>query len=211
MTEKQTNVQERRELISQLLQEGYNSSRSIAKALKERHGIDLGRSTVARDMEQLQGESKPSTSQGEHGSLVSGYEDRVQRLTEMLDDKTLDKRERLATIRTLNDTSRQLAAYQDKKKDAQAENTDEGKEERSKINLEALKKMAERHRLELLAEIIEELRQEPGGERFESVEVLRKSRDALKEMSKAERANELATFNLSALEKRFLNVGYVPF
>ncbi len=149
MSEKQKDIQERRLLIGQLIQEGYNSSRSIAKALKERHGIDLGRSTVARDIEQLQGESKTSTSQGDHGRLISGYEDRVQRLTEMLDDKTLDKRERLATIRTLNETSRQLAALRDKKKDAEAENTDEAKEKRSKINLEALKKSAEKHQAKM--------------------------------------------------------------
>jgi arginine repressor len=163
MTEKQTNVQERRVLIGQLMQEGYNSSRSIAKALKEKHGVDLSRSTVARDIEQLQGESKTSTSQGEHGSLVSGYEDRVQKLTEMLDDKTLDKRERLATIRTLNDTSRQLAALRDKRKESQAFSTDEGKEARSKINLEALKKMAERHQAKMKqqwrAEWVEEQRE----------------------------------------------------
>jgi arginine repressor len=166
MSEKQTNVQERRVLIGQLLQEGYSSSRSIAKALKERHGVDLSRSTVARDIEQLQGESKTSTSQGELSRLVSGYEDRVQKLTEMLDDSELDKREKLATIRTLNETSRQLATLRDKAKDGNGEKSWETEEKRRKWNavkLEQLKKQAAEYdakrRQEIRQEILAELRE----------------------------------------------------
>ncbi len=166
MSEKQTNVQERRVLIGQLMQEGYNSSRSIAKALKERHGVDLSRSTVARDIEQLQGESKPSTSQGELSRLVSGYEDRVQKLTEMLDDSELDKREKLATIRTLNETSRQLATLRDKAKDGNGEKSWETEEKRRKWNavkLKQLRKMADEHQAKMKqqwrAEWVEEQRE----------------------------------------------------
>jgi chromosome segregation ATPase len=207
MNEKQTNVQKRRVLIGQLMQEGYNSSRSIAKALKERYGIDASYSTVARDMEHVRAES--TTPESEYSRQVQRYEKRISSLEEMLNDKSLDKRERLATHGRLNETERQLATYQEKRKEAEAEkpwNTEEAKEARSKINLEALRKSANEHQRKLLAEIIEDLRQEPGGERFESAEALRQTRDALNEMSPEERAKELATFNLSALEKRFLNV-----
>jgi arginine repressor len=168
MSEKQKNIQERRVLIGQLMQEGYNSSRSIAKALKK-HGVDLSRSTVARDMEHLQGESKPLTNgdaQGELSRLVSGYEDRVQKLTEMLDEKDLSKREKLAVIRTLNETGRQLATLRDKTKDgngAKPWETEEARREWNAVKLEQLKKRSEEYdakrRQEIRQEILAELRE----------------------------------------------------
>jgi arginine repressor len=166
MSEKQKNIQERRVLIGQLMQEGYRSSRSIAKALKEKHGVDLGRSTVARDIEQLQGESKTSTSQGELSRLVSGYEDRVQKLTEMLDEKDLSKREKLAVIRTLNETGRQLATLRDKTKDGNGTKpweTEEARREWNAVKLEQLKKQAAEHQAKMKkqwrAEWVEEQRE----------------------------------------------------
>jgi arginine repressor len=162
MTEK-TNIQERRTLVAALIREGYTSSRSIAKALKEKHGVDLGRSTVARDMEQLQ---KPSANESEHGRQVQGYEDRVQKLREMLEDPDLSKREKLAVIRTLNETSRQLLALRDRPKDgndAKSWETEEARREWNAIKFKQLKKRSEEYdaqrRQEIRWEILAELRE----------------------------------------------------
>jgi arginine repressor len=160
MTEK-TNIQERRTLVAALIREGYTSSRSIAKALKEKHGVDLGRSTVARDMEQLQ---KPSANESEHGRQVQGYEDRVQKLREMLEDPDLSKREKLAVIRTLNETSRQLLSLKDKPKDnPKSWETEEARMAWNAVKLKQLKKRSEEYdaqrRQEIRREILAELRE----------------------------------------------------
>ncbi len=157
---------ERRVLVTKLMSAGYDSSRSIAEALREKHGINVHRSTVARDIEQLQGESKPLTNgdaQGELSRLVSGYEDRVQKLTEMLDEKDLSKREKLAVIRTLNETGRQLLSLRDKTKDgngAKPWETEEARREWNAIKLKQLKKMGDEAKAKLRAEMRAELKDE---------------------------------------------------
>jgi hypothetical protein len=154
MSEKQTNVQKRRVLIGQLMQEGYNSSRSIAEALREKHGIAVHRSTVARDMSQLHGESKPWVQDAQ----ILGYEDRVRRLTLMLDDPDLTKREKLAVIRTLNDTGRQLQSLRDKSrvgKNGDKEYTGIPEEVKLKFLGKGHEEAKEKMRQEILAELRE--------------------------------------------------------
>jgi hypothetical protein len=169
MSEKQTNVQERRVLIGQLLQEGYNSSRSIAKALKK-HGIEVHHSTVARDMEQLHDESGHTT-KGEVGekraAMIERYDARVRDLTEMLQDRSLDKREKLAVHRTLNETEGKLLVLRDKPKGGEdSEKSWETEEKRrawNAVKLKQLRKMADEHQAKMKqqwrAEWVEEQRE----------------------------------------------------
>jgi len=148
-------TEERRVLVGRLMAEGHDSSRSVAKTLKEKHGIDVHRSTVARDMERLQGtESTP----------LQRHEDRVRKLTEMLDDPDLSRREKLAVHRTLNETEGKLRALRAmEEKDAEPGESEEEKRERNAFRLQRLKEMAEEHQRELKirlrAEIYAELRE----------------------------------------------------
>jgi arginine repressor len=155
---------ERRVLVTKLLSDGYTSSRSIAEALKDTHSINAHHSTIARDMEQLQ---KPSAKpESEHSRQVQGYEDRVSKLREMLDDPDLSKREKLAVIRTLNETSRQLLALRDRPKDGNGAKSWESEEARlawNAVKLAQLKKRSEEYdakrRQEIRREILAELRE----------------------------------------------------
>ncbi len=134
--------------------EGHNSSRSIAKTLKEK-GIDVHRSTVARDMERLQGtESTP----------LQRHEDRVRQLSEMLEDKDLSRREKLAVHRTLNETEGKLHALRAKEiKEQDPEDSEEARHKRFAVWLKLLKEKGEIHQRnlkeELRAEIYAELRE----------------------------------------------------
>jgi arginine repressor len=154
---------ERRVLVTKLLSDGYTSSRSIAEALKEKHGISVHHGTISRDMEQLQ---KPSANESEHSRQVRGYDDRVSRLKEMLEDPDLSKREKLAVIRTLNETSRQLLALRDKPKDSNGAKSWESEEARKEWNAAKFKQLKKRsedydaqRRQEIRREILAELRE----------------------------------------------------
>jgi hypothetical protein len=98
---------------------------------------------------------------------VQGYEDRVQKLREMLEDPDLSKREKLAVIRTLNETSRQLLSLRDRPKDgngAKPWETEEARREWNAVKLKQLTKTAEEYRkklkIQLRAELKDELRAE---------------------------------------------------
>ncbi len=135
--------------------EGHDSSRSVAKTLKEKHGIYVHRSTVARDMERLQGtESTP----------LQRHEDRVRKLTEMLDDPDLSRREKLAVHRTLNETEGKLRALRAmEEKDAEPGEPEEARHKRFALWSRMLQEKAEEHQRklkeELRAEIYAELRE----------------------------------------------------
>jgi Fe2+ transport system protein B len=96
---------------------------------------------------------------------VQGYEDRVQKLTEMLDDPDLSKREKLAVIRTLNETGRQLLALRDKRKEKKSgEETEEGRHARIAMQIEQMRKNGEEYqrkqKIKFREEFKDELRQE---------------------------------------------------
>ncbi len=141
--------------MGRLMAEGHNSSRSVAKTLKEKHGIDVHRSTVARDMERLQGTER---------TPLERHEDRVRDLTEMLNEKDVSRREKIALHRTLNETEGKAHALRAlEKEDAEEPESDEGREARSAVWLEVLKKRSEevdaQRRQEIRQEIYAELRE----------------------------------------------------
>jgi hypothetical protein len=148
-------TEERRALVARLMAEGHKTPRSVAKTLKEKHGVDVHRSTVARDMERLQ---------GTENTQVQRHEDRVRKLTDMLDDPDLSRREKLAVHRTLNETEGKLRALRAlEKEDAEEPESDEGREARSALWLKLLKERAEevdaQRRQEIRQEIYAELRE----------------------------------------------------
>jgi hypothetical protein len=106
------NAEHRLELVRGLISEGYTSPLAIANALKESHGIVTHRVTVARDMERL---SIPRGSSRE--TMRDRYEKRVRDLSDMLEDKDLSSREKLAVHRTLNETEGKLVALRAKVKE----------------------------------------------------------------------------------------------
>lgn len=156
---------ERRALVGQLVSEGHKSSSSVAKTLKDEHGIDVHRSTVARDMERLHAESSPKGGT-ERDAMIERYDARVRDLSEMLKDKDLSKREKLAVHRTLNETEGKLVALREKIQEDNDANPQETEEARLKHNarrLRWLEEMAAKHqretKIQLRAEIYKELRE----------------------------------------------------
>jgi vacuolar-type H+-ATPase subunit I/STV1 len=135
--------------------EGHTSPRSVAETLKEKHGIDVHRSTVARDMERLQGtESTP----------LQRHEDRVRKLSDMLDDSDLSRREKLAVHRTLNETEGKLRALQAmENKVEEPGQSEEARLRRNALIFQALKVSGEKRQRELKeemrAEVYAELRE----------------------------------------------------
>ncbi len=98
-----SSASERLELVRRLVSEGYTSPLAIANVLEESHGICVHRVTVARDLGKL---STPNPRE----TMTERYEKRVQNLTDMLEDKDLSSREKLAVHRTLNETEGKLVA-----------------------------------------------------------------------------------------------------
>jgi hypothetical protein len=96
--------------VRKLVAAGYTSPLAIANALKETHGIDVHRVTVARDMGKL---STPNPRE----TMTERYEKRVRDLSDMLEDKDLSSREKLAVHRTLNETEGKLVALRAKVKE----------------------------------------------------------------------------------------------
>jgi vacuolar-type H+-ATPase subunit I/STV1 len=148
-------TEERRALVGRLMAEGHKTPRSVAKTLKDKHGIEVHRSTVARDMERLQGtENTP----------LERHEDRVRKLTEMLDDKDLSRREKLAVHRTLNETEGKLHALQamEKKVEEPGQSEEANRKRRAGL-LQVFKESAEKRQRELKeemrAEVYAELRE----------------------------------------------------
>ncbi len=146
-------TEERRALVGRLMAEGHTTPRSVAKTLKEK-GVDVHRSTVARDMERLQGtESTP----------LQRHEDRVRKLTDMLDDPDLSRREKLAVHRTLNETEGKLRALRAlEKKVEEPGQSEEARIRRRALIFQALKESGEKRQRELKeemrAEVYAELR-----------------------------------------------------
>jgi hypothetical protein len=111
MIEKQTGLTERRALVGQLIRDGYRSARPIAEALSDKYGIDAHFTTIARDMQALEADFKEiakDTIGQERGVMVTRHENRIRVLSEMLTDPDLSIREKLATIRLLNETDGKL-------------------------------------------------------------------------------------------------------
>lgn len=87
-------TEERRALVARLMAEGHATARSVAVALKDEHGVDAHRSTVARDMEVLRSGTKDAgPPEGKRDAIVARYEERIRSLTAMLRDEGLSKRE----------------------------------------------------------------------------------------------------------------------
>ncbi len=154
----------RLELVKKLVAEGYASNLAIANALKESHGIDVSQRTIARDMERL---SIPKGSSRE--TMTERYEKRVRDLSDMLEDKDLTSREKLAVHRTLNETEGKLVALRAKvkeEKDLKSRETPEAMRERQAIRdrwfadaeEKRLKRREERDN-EVRAEVYAELRE----------------------------------------------------
>ncbi len=148
-------TEERRALVGRLMAEGHTSPRSVAETLKEKHGIDVHRSTVARDIEQLRGNER---------TPLQRHEDRVRKLTDMLDDPDLSRREKLAVHRTLNETEGKLHALRAlEKKVEEPGESEEARHKRRAGLLQGFKESAEKRqrelREELRAEIYAELRE----------------------------------------------------
>ncbi len=154
----------RLELVRKLVSEGYTSPLAIANALKESHGIVTHRVTVARDMERL---SIPRGSSRD--TMTERYEKRVESLSNMLEDKNLSSREKLAVHRTLNETEGKLVALRAKvkeEKDLKSRETPEATRERAAIRdrwfadaeEKRLKRREERDN-EVRAEVYAELRE----------------------------------------------------
>jgi len=158
-------AQERRALVRRLTQQGYTSSRSIAKTLKEKHGIDVHHSTVARDIEQLPLLHTPTgEAEGKRAAMIERYDARVRDLSEMLHDKDLSKREKLAVHRTLNETEGKLLALRALENEVtEPGESEEARLKRNAFRLRMLTEMAEEHdlkrRKEVRAEIYAELRE----------------------------------------------------
>ncbi len=154
----------RLELVRRLVSEGYTSPLAIANALKESHGIVTHRVTVARDMGRL---SIPKGSDRE--TMIDRYEKRVRDLSDMLEDKDLTSREKLAVHRTLNETEGKLVALRAKVKedrDVKSWETPEARQKQQAIRdrwfadaeERRLKARAERDN-EVRAEVYAELRE----------------------------------------------------
>lgn len=158
---------ERRALVARLMAEGHATARSVAVALKDEHGVDAHRSTVARDMEVLRSGTKDAgPPEGKRDAIVARYEERIRSLTAMLRDEGLSKREKLAVHRTLNETESRLAAAKERireEADANPHDTEEARRERNAFRLERLKEMAEEHQRKtearLRSEVYAELRE----------------------------------------------------
>ncbi len=154
----------RLELVRRLVSEGYTSPLSIAKVLKETHGIDVSPRTIARDMERL---SFPKGS--DRGTMIDRYEKRVRDLSDMLEDKDLSSREKLAVHRTLNETEGKLVALRAKVKeerDMKSWETPEARQKQQAIrdrwfeaNEEKARKAREERDNEVRAEVYAELRE----------------------------------------------------
>jgi hypothetical protein len=109
--EKQTGMTERRILVGQLIRDGYRSARPIAEALADRYGIDAHFTTIARDMQALEADFKEiakDTIDENRGVMVTRHEERIRVLSEMLEEPDLSIREKLATIRLMNETDGKL-------------------------------------------------------------------------------------------------------
>jgi hypothetical protein len=151
-------------LVRKLVSEGYASPLAIAKVLKETHGIDVSPRTIARDLGKL---SIPKGS--DRGTMIDRYESRVQNLSDMLEDKDLNKREKLAVHRTLNETEGKLVALRAKVKedrDVKSWDTPEARQKQQAMrdrwfeaNEEKARKAREERDNEVRSEVYAELRE----------------------------------------------------
>jgi Xaa-Pro aminopeptidase len=148
--------------VRKLVSEGYTSPLAISNVLEESHGICVHRVTVARDMGKL---STPNPRE----TMTDRYEKRVRDLTDMLEDKDLTSREKLAVHRTLNETEGKLVALKAKVKeerDVKSSETPEATRERQAMrdrwfeaNEEKARKRREERDNEVRAGVYAELRE----------------------------------------------------
>jgi vacuolar-type H+-ATPase subunit I/STV1 len=101
--------------------------------------------------------------QGTESTPLQRHEDRVRKLTDMLDDPDLSRREKLAVHRTLNETEGKLRALRAlEKKVEEPGQSEEARIRRRALIFQALKESGEKRQRELKeemrAEVYAELR-----------------------------------------------------